>query len=61
MTQANMDIRKAIKEAKIHHWEIAEALSVSEMTLVRWLRKELSDEKKQLILTAIEHLKEENR
>lgn len=52
----NSDIRAAIKEHNLRQYQVAEKVGVSEFTFVRWLRKELSDERKQVILVAIEEL-----
>ncbi len=43
---ANQDIRDEIRKANVRHWQVADAMGVSEMTLVKWLRKELDDGKK---------------
>lgn len=53
----NSDIRKAIKEARLLQWEIASQMGVSEYTLCKWLRKELTDEQRQRVVSAIETLK----
>ena len=45
------------KLENIHHYQVADVLGVSEPTLNRWLRKEMSEDKKQRILDAIESLK----
>lgn len=34
-------------------WELADLLGVSEFTLTRWLRKELTEDKKEQLLKAI--------
>ncbi len=52
----NLDVRQAIKTARLMHYEVATALGVSEYTLCRWLRTELSDDKKQSIYSAIKAL-----
>lgn len=54
----NDTIRNQIKKSRVFQYEIADELGVSEMTLVGWLRKELSEEKKQRIISAITKLKE---
>jgi transcriptional regulator with XRE-family HTH domain len=57
---ANTDVRKAIwlaKEQGIKQYEVAEAIGVSEPTLTRWLRKEMSDDKKKLITEAVKNLR----
>lgn len=52
----NSDIRAAIKAHNLRQYQVAEKIGVSEFTFVRWLRKELSYERKQIILAAIEEL-----
>lgn len=52
----NSDIRAAIKEHNLRQYQVADKVGVSEFTFVRWLRKELSDERKQIILAAIDEL-----
>ena len=46
----NLDIRQALKENNIKHWQLAEALNIAEFTLCRKLRHELSEEKKKIYL-----------
>ena len=58
MTKANLDIRQEAKAAKIPLWRIAAALAVSEQTLVKRLRFELSEKDKQDIRNIIAELKE---
>ena len=50
---ANLDIRNAIKNANLKHWQVADLLNISEATLVRKLRKELSVDEKEYILRII--------
>lgn len=60
MEMANKEIKTVLAMAKlenIHHYQVADVLGVSEPTLNRWLRKEMSEDKKQRILDAIESLK----
>ena len=45
-----------MKQAKIFQWQLADKLVISEMSLVRKLRYELSEEEKQKILKAIDEL-----
>ena len=54
MRSSNQDIKKKIKEAGVYQYQIADILGVSETTLVRWLRYELTDEQRNMILAAIE-------
>lgn len=55
---ANQDIRKEIKESGFFKWQIANAIGICEMSLIRWLRTELPPEKKEQIRSAIKELKE---
>lgn len=52
--KANQDIRKAIRIQDLKVWEVAQALSVHEATLVRWLRVPLTAEKHERVMAAIE-------
>lgn len=52
----NAEIKNKLKQAKIFQWQLADKLIISEMSLVRKLRYELSEEEKQKILTAIDEL-----
>lgn len=52
----NVEIKNKLKQAKIFQWQLADKLVISEMSLVRKLRYELSEEEKQKILTAIDEL-----
>ena len=53
----NIDIRVAILESKLKHYEIAKELGIHEFAFSRKLRYELSEEEKQKILRVIEKLK----
>lgn len=50
-----------VREAKgfIPWWKIAEKAGVAEITLVKWMRKELDAEKKERVMKAIKDVKEE--
>ena len=50
----NKDIKEKIKAAGLYQYQVADICGVSETTLVRWLRYELSPEKKEMIMKAIE-------
>ena len=52
----NLDIRTKLKESNIKHWELADKLVISEMSLVRKLRYELSEAEKKIIFKAIDEL-----
>ena len=49
----NKDLRDEMRIANVRQWEVAEAIGSSEMTMVKWLRRELSDSKKVLIREGI--------
>lgn len=59
MRERNQEIRQAIRKARIYQYDVADKLGISENTFIRWLRKELPQDKKALILQAIEELKKE--
>ena len=49
----NRDLRDEMRIANVRQWEVAETIGVSEMTMVKWLRKELDDSKKALVREGI--------
>ena len=53
----NMEIRFAIEEKRLKYDEVARELGVWPSTLSRWLQTEVSPEKKQMILDAIDRIK----
>lgn len=53
MKKRNKDIRAAARQNKVYLYEIADVLGVSEPTFIRWLRKELPDQKKADVMAAI--------
>ena len=57
----NIDIRVAILEAKLKHYEIAEELGIHEFAFSRKLRYELTADEKQKILNVIEKLKQKSK
>lgn len=60
MMKRNNDIRAAAKANGVYLYEIAEKIGVSEPTLIRYLRKELSGSMKAKALAAIEEIKREH-
>lgn len=52
----NKDIRVRSKEKGVFLWEIAFAMGVSDMTITRQLRKELSQEEKEKFIAIIDRL-----
>ncbi len=57
MSKANIDIRTALKLAKIPVWTCAAKIGVCENTLLRWLRMEMPADKKERIFKAIDEIK----
>ena len=50
----NLDIRAAARGKGVYLYEVAEVMGISEPTLMRWLRTNLTDERKTMILDAID-------
>ena len=57
----NQDLKDEMRIAGVRQWEVAEAIGVSEMTLVKWMRFELPEDKRQRVLQAIEQIKQSKR
>lgn len=55
--EENADIRGEIKRARVHYWEVAQKLGVSDATLTRRLRRRLSTAEKTEIMNAIDQLR----
>jgi len=53
-TVPNSQIQHTIKKSRVHQWEIAKELGISEFTLSRWLRTGLNLEQSQSITKAID-------
>ena len=49
----NAEIRQELRIANMPLWALADALGVSEPTITRWMRHELSEERQQQIMDAI--------
>ena len=58
---ANEAIRKAARCAGVPFWAIAQALEISEATMTRRMRTELSPEETERVLRAIENLRHGQR
>ena len=52
----NLDVRLKIKQNSLCHYEVAREMGVSEFTFCKWLRKEMSEDKKKLVLSAIDKI-----
>lgn len=55
----NVTIRNATREAGVHHWEVAEALGISEGSFCRRMRHELPEAEQARILTIINDISEQ--
>ena len=53
---ANTEIRSKMREAGLAQWRVADEIGIGEYTFVRWLRKELTAEKRERVLAAIDKL-----
>lgn len=53
MRTTNAAIRNAAHEAGVHHWEVAEALGISEGSFCRRMRHELPEAEQTRILNII--------
>ena len=58
-SKANSAIRDAARLKGVYLWQIALQLGVSEPTLIRWLRAQLTEEREKAILIAIDHIAKE--
>lgn len=52
----NKELKKRIKDAHLYLWQVANQIGVCEMTLVRWLRLPLPQDKYDKIVVAIDEL-----
>ena len=52
----NFEIKQKIAISFIPKWRIAKAIGIADATFSRWLREELTDERKQKVLDALEKL-----
>ena len=59
MRTTNAAIRNAAHEAGVHHWQIAEALGISEGSFCRRMRHELPEAEQARILTIINDISEQ--
>ena len=58
---ANKEIRQTLWEHKIPLWRVASLIGVAEVTLCRWLRTELTDDRLTRVQVAIDVLMKERR
>lgn len=53
MEKANKEIRNLLKEKHVPFWRLAEALDVSEGTVIRWMRTPLTPDRELRIRTIL--------
>lgn len=56
--RTNNLIREMAKKNHVRLWEIAIDLDTSESTITRWLRTELSEDRKKMVVDAIKRISE---
>ena len=56
---SNQELRDEMKAGQVKQWEVAEYMGISEFTLSRWLRKELTAEGKAQVKQAINQIVEQ--
>jgi len=55
----NVEIRNAIDNSYFFTWQLAQKLGIHENTFYRWMRTEMTDEKKEMVMAAIAELKQD--
>lgn len=58
MPETNRDLRRAVKDAGLKLWQVANGIGINDGNFSRKLRKELSDAEKQKIYNVIAKFKE---
>ena len=53
----NAELKTLMKENKICMWQVAKRLGVNETSFCKWFREELSEVRKQQVLSAIEEIR----
>lgn len=59
MKRINQEVKARIFESGVKMWQVANRLGIGEATLSRWMRTELTCEKKENILTIIDEIEKE--
>ena len=54
----NERIKQEIKKSRIHNYELAETIGITEYSFSRWFRKELTESQQEQIREAIKQIKE---
>lgn len=53
----NKELKQAIKDNGLKQWQVALAVGITEMSLIRWLREPERRERVERVTAAIENLK----
>ncbi len=53
----NQEIRAVMRDNNIYMWQVAKKLNIYETSFCKWFREELSEERKQQVLSAIKEIK----
>lgn len=53
----NKKLLELLRRENIRHWQIAEVIGMHESAFSRWFRKELSQEQRVQVLSAVEEIK----
>lgn len=61
MKKSNKEIRELIYEKRLKHYEVANAMEISEITFCKRLRNELSEEGKEKVIDAINRILREDQ
>lgn len=56
MQKANLEFRRAVQQSGTRIWAVAEFLGISDSTMTRMLRRELSAEDKARFMDAVDQL-----
>lgn len=54
----NVEIRNKMKERRIYQYEVANQMGLAPVTFAHWLQTELTPERKERVLAAIESIEE---
>ena len=53
----NTQIKAVMRDNNIYMWQVAKKLNVHESSFCKWFREELSEERKQQVILAVEEIK----
>lgn len=56
MEKANQDIRNHARESGVYLWEVAAQMGISEPTITRMMRRDVSVEKREQLLHVIDEI-----